>query len=62
MSAIFSLISNHYLKQKTNIFMCFSSLKFENSLFSNKLFICVFRSERKIYTADNEQIKYFVQN
>ena len=42
--------------------MCFSSLKFENSLFSNKLFIYVFRSERKMYTADNEQIKYFVQN
>ena len=62
MSGIFSLILNHYLKQQTNIFMCFSSLKFENSLFRNKLSICVFRSERKMYTADNEQIKYFVQN
>ena len=62
MSAIFSFISTLYLKQQTNIFWYISSLKFENSLFSNKLFRCIFRSERKVYTAENDQIKYSVQN
>ena len=62
MAAIFLCISTLYLKQQTNILRCFCSLKFENSLFSNKLFRCIFRSERKIYTAENDQIKYFVQN
>ena len=62
MAAIFLFISTLYLKQQTNILRCFCSLKFENSLFSNKLFRCIFRSERKIYTAENDQIKYFVQN
>ena len=38
------------------------SLKFENSLFSNELSRCIFRSERKVYIAENNQIKYFVQN
>ena len=61
MSAIFSFISTLYLKQQTNVLRFFSSLKFENSLFSNKLFRCTFRSERKIYTAANDQIRYFVQ-
>ena len=41
----FSFISTLYLKQQTNILRCFSSLKFGNSLFSNKLFRCIFRSE-----------------
>ena len=41
----FSFISTLYLKQQTNILWCFSSLKFGNSLFSNKLFRCIFRSE-----------------
>ena len=62
MLAIFSFISTPNLNQKTNILRCFSSLKFENSLFSNKIFRCIFRSERKVYTAENDQIKYFVQN
>ena len=62
MSVIFSFILTIYLKQQTNILRCFSSLRFENSLFRNKLFKCVFRSEEKVYTADNHQIKYFVQN
>ena len=62
MSEIFSFISTLYLKQQTNIIWCFFSLKFENSLFSNKLFRCIFRSEKKVYTAKNDQIKYFVQN
>ena len=61
MSAIFSFISTLYLKQ-TNILRYVPSLKFENSLFSNKLFRCIFRSERKVYTVENDQIKYFVQN
>ena len=61
MSAIFSFISTLYLKQ-TNILPYVPSLKFENSLFSNKLFRCIFRSERKVYTVENDQIKYFVQN
>ena len=56
MSAIFSFISTLYLKQQTNVLRCFPSLKFENSLRSNKLFRCIFRSERKIYTAENDQI------
>ena len=51
----FSFISTLYLKQQANILCCFCSLKFENSLFSNKLFRCIFRSERKIYTAENDQ-------
>ena len=38
-----------YLKQQTNTLRCFSILKFESSLFSNKLFRCIFRSERKVY-------------
>ena len=38
----FSFISTLYLKQQTNILWCFSSLKFENSLFSNKRFRCIF--------------------
>ena len=61
MSAIFSFTSTLYLKQQTNVLRFFSSLKFENNLFSNKLFRCTFRSERKIYTAANDQIRYFVQ-
>ena len=61
MSAIFSFISTLYLKQ-TNILRYVPSLKFENSLFSNKLFRCIFRSERKVYTVENDQIKYFVEN
>ena len=62
MSVIFSFISTLYLKQQTNILRYFPSLKFENSLFSNKLFRCIFRSERKVYTVENDQVKYFVQN
>ena len=34
---------------KPIFFAVLSSLKFENSLFSNKLFRCIFRSERKVY-------------
>ena len=33
-----------------------------NSLFGNKLFRCIFHSRRWAYTAENDQIKYFVQN
>ena len=62
MSAICSFISTLYLKQQTNILQCFSSLKFENSLFSNKFFICIFHSVRKVYAAENDQKKYFIQN
>ena len=51
MSAICSFAPTLYLKQQTNILRCFSGLKFEKSLFSNKLFRCIFRSERKVYTA-----------
>ena len=51
----FSFISTLYLKQQANILCCLCSLKFENSLFSNKLFRCIFRSERKVYTAENDQ-------
>ena len=61
-SVIFSFISTFYLKQQTNIPRCFCSIKFENNLFSNKLYKRIFRSERKVYTAENDQIKYFVQN
>ena len=50
------------LKQEINILWCFSILKFEKNLCSNKLFRYLFRSERKICTAKNDQIKYFVQN
>ena len=62
MSAILSFISTLYLKQQTNILWCFSSLKFENSLLSSKLLRCIFRSGRKFYAAENDQIKYFVRN
>ena len=54
MSAIFSLISTLYQKQQTNILSCFSSLKFENSLFSSKLSRCIFRSKKKVYSAKND--------
>ena len=57
MSAIFSFISTLYLKQQNNILGCFSSLNIENSLFSNKFF-----PGKMVYTAENDQIKYFVQN
>ena len=53
-SKIFSFTSTLYLKQQANILRCFSSLKFENSLFSNKLFRCIFHSEGKVYTAEND--------
>ena len=62
MSGIFPFISTLYLKQQTNILRCLSSLKFENSLFSNKLFRCIFCSERKLYAAENDHTKCFVQN
>ena len=62
MPTIFSVISTLYLKQQANILRCFPSLKLENSLFSNKLFGCIFRSKEKVYTAENDQIKYFIQN
>ena len=62
MSAIFSFISTLYQKQQTNILRYFSSLKFENGLFSNKLFRFIFHRERKVYTSNKDQIKYFVQN
>ena len=55
MSAIFSFISTLYLKQQSNILGCFSSLNIKNSLFSNKFF-----PEKMVYTAENDQIKYFV--
>ena len=48
MSVTYSFISTLYLKQQTKILRCFCSLKFENSLFSNKLFRCIFRSGRFI--------------
>ena len=62
MSAIFLFISTFYLKQQTNILRCFSILKFQKSLFKNNLFRYIFRSEIKVYTAENDQIKYFTQN
>ena len=54
------IYSNLYLEEQTNIFWCFSRLIFENRLFSNKPFRCIFWSERAIYTAKKEKIKYFV--
>ena len=57
--ATFSFISKLYLKQQANIFWCFFSSKFENSLFGNKLFRCIFRSERKVYTAEKRPNKVF---
>ena len=62
MSAIFLFIPTLYLNQQTNIPRCFSSLKFENKLFGIKFSRCIFRSERKVYTAGSNQIKYFIQN
>ena len=53
---------NSALQQQTNILWRFSSLKIKNGLFSNKFFRCISRSERKVYTAENNQLKYFVQN
>ena len=59
-SSIFSFFSTLYLKQQANILRCFCSLKFENILFSNRLFRCIFRSERKVYTTENDHRKYFI--
>ena len=55
MSTIFSLFSTLNLKQQTSILRCFPSLKFENSLFSNKLFRPIFGGKRNVYTAENNQ-------
>ena len=41
---------------------CFCSLKFENSLFSNKLFNFIFWSKRIVYTVKKVHIKYIVLN
>ena len=50
------------LLKTTNILRYFFSLKFENSLFTDKLFRCIFRNDRKVDEVENDQIKYFVQN
>ena len=62
MSAILSFIRILYLKQRTNILWCFCSLKFENSLFSNKIFRYIFYCRGMVYAAEKNQTKYFVQN
>ena len=61
-STILSFISVLYLKQQNNNLRWFCSLKYENSLFSNKLSNCIFRSKRIVYTSKKVHIKYFVQN
>ena len=50
------------LKKRSNTLRCFCNLQFQNSSFSNKLFSCIFYSKRIFYTAQKNQIKYFVQN
>ena len=62
MSVIFSLISTLYLKQQINILWRFFSLKFENSLLSNKLLRCIFRSEGRFIQLKMTSRKYFLQN
>ena len=62
LSAIFSFICKLYLKQQSNIHQCFCNLKFESILFSNKLFRCIFHSKKTVYTAENDKMKYFIDN
>ena len=50
MSAICSFISTLYLKQLINIIWFFSSVKLENSLFSNNLVRCIFRREKDLHS------------
>ena len=43
-----------------NVFLF--SLKFEKSLFKNKIFSFISRSKMTVHTAEKDQIKYFDQN
>ena len=58
----FIIYSSPISKSTKIILMCFKSLKFENSLFSNKFSNYIFRSKRIVYTTKKVQIKYFVKN
>ena len=51
-----------YLKQQSSILRCFSKLKFEQSLFSNRFFSFTFHSKMIAHTAEKDQIKHFAQN
>ena len=52
----FVIYSNSLNKTKSNILWCFCSLKFENSLLSNKILSCIFRGKRTVYIAEKGQI------
>ena len=62
MSTILSFFPILYLKQQSNILLCFCSLKFEERFLSNKFFNFIFRSEMIVLTAKKDQIKYFAKN
>ena len=61
-SMILPFIRVLYRKLQNNILRGYYSLKFENSLFSNKLSNCKFRSRRVVYATKKDHIKYFIQN
>ena len=63
MSVIFLFVTTPYPKQQTNILRWFCSLKFQYSLFSNKLFRHIFRNKRTVYTVENCRVtKAVTQN
>ena len=51
-----------YLNQQDSILRCFSRLKFEKRLFSNKFFSFISRCKMIVHAAGKNQIKYFAQN
>ena len=55
MPTILSFIRILYLKQRVNNRQCFCSLKFEKSLYGNKLSSCIFHSNMIVYTAEKVQ-------
>ena len=52
MSAVLSFIRILYLKQQNNFLRCFCNFKLENSLFSKKLFSCIFLNKGIVYTVE----------
>ena len=63
MSEMLLFILILYLKQQSNVFWCFYSLKFKDISFINKLFSCaIFHIKRIVCTAEKVQTKNFVKN
>ena len=61
MLKILSFIRILYRKQQSSILRCFCSLKIKKSLFSNKFFSFIFRSNMIAHTAKKDQVNNFAQ-